>query len=196
MNCKGKNSLGPGSLVGKKRHKMGWKEVQKQLASERSEPSGGLAKGKGRRLFPSQVTCSACLARLFVFCAFHPVFCFLSHQGAWSWARGKIKQKEDRSNLCSGKKNPKKKFRLIQDSNILPMQLECCTSISQWFKSCNSQNYFSLSFVASVSAKIFFAFKIILISTCSLHLWVICNVTSSKNFGRKHIYCYCRKTSK
>ena len=52
MNCKGKNSLGPGSLVGKKRQKMGWKGVQKQLASERSEPSGGLAKGKGRRLFP------------------------------------------------------------------------------------------------------------------------------------------------
>ena len=117
-------------------------------------------------------------------------------QGAWSWARGKIKQREDRSNLRSGKKNPKKKFRLIQDSNILPMQLECCTSISQWFKSCNSQNYFSLSFVASVSTKIFFAFKIILISTCSLHLWVICNATSSKNFGRKHIYCYCHKTSK
>ena len=130
------------------------------------------------------------------FCAFHPVFCFLSHQGAWSWARGKIKQREDRSNLCSGKKNPKKKFRLIQDSNILPMQLECCTSISQCFKSCNSQNYFSLSFVASVPTKIFFAFKIILISTCSLHLWVICNVTSSKNFGRKHIYYYCHKTSK
>ena len=74
--------------------------------------------------------------------------------------------------------------------------LECCTSISQWFKSCNSQNYFSLSFVASVPTKIFFAFKIILISTCSLHLWVICNATSSKNFGRKHIYCYCHKTSK
>ena len=111
MNCKGKNSLGPGSLVGKKRHKMGWKEVQKQLASERSESSGGLAKGKGRRLFPSQVTCSACLARLFVFCAFHPVFCFLSHQGAWSWARRKIKQKEDRSNLCSGKKKSWKKIQ-------------------------------------------------------------------------------------
>ena len=94
------------------------------------------------------------------------------------------------------KKNPEKKFRLIQDSNILPMQLECCTSISQCFKSCNSQNYFSLSFVASVPTKIFFAFKIILISTCSLHLWVICNVTSSKNFGRKHIYYYCHKTSK
>ena len=94
------------------------------------------------------------------------------------------------------KKNPEKKFRLIQDSNILPMQLECCTSISQWFKSCDCQNYFRLSFVAPVPAKIFFAFKIILISTCSLHLWVIRNVTSSKNFGRKQIYCYCHKTSK
>ena len=52
MNCKGKNSLGPGSLVGKKRQKMGWKGVQKQLASERREPNGGLAKGKGHRLFP------------------------------------------------------------------------------------------------------------------------------------------------
>ena len=49
---------------------------------------------------------------------------------------------------------------LIQDSNILPMQLECYTSISQWFKSCTSQNYFRLSFVASVPAKIFFAFNV------------------------------------
>ena len=76
MNCKGKNSLGPGSLVGKKRHKMGWKGVQKQLASERSEPSGGLAKGKGRCLFPSQVNRSARLARFFtlsiLFFAFYP----------------------------------------------------------------------------------------------------------------------------
>ena len=94
------------------------------------------------------------------------------------------------------KKILKKKFRPIQDSNILPMQLECCTSISQRFKSSKSQNYFRLSFVASVPAKIFFAFKIILISTCSLHLWVICNVASSKSFGRKQIYCYCHKTSK
>ena len=74
MNCKGKNSLGPGSLVGKKWHKMGWKGVQKQLASEWSEPSGGLAKGKGRRLFPYQVNCSACLARLFVFFALSILF--------------------------------------------------------------------------------------------------------------------------
>ena len=76
MNCKEKNSLGPGSLVGKKRQKMGWKGVQKQLASERSEPSGGLATGKGRRLFPSQVTRSARLARFFtlsiLFFAFYP----------------------------------------------------------------------------------------------------------------------------
>ena len=76
MNCKGKNSLGPGSLVGKKRQKMGWKGVQKQLASERSEPSGGLATGKGRRLFPSQVTRSARLAGFFtlsiLFFAFYP----------------------------------------------------------------------------------------------------------------------------
>ena len=76
MNCKGKNSLGPGSLVGKKRHKMGWKGVQKQLASEWSEPSGGLAKGKGRCLFPSQVNRSARLARFFtlsiLFFAFYP----------------------------------------------------------------------------------------------------------------------------
>ena len=69
-------------------------------------------------------------------------------------------------------------------------------SISQWFKSCTSQNYFRLSFVASVLAEIFFAFKVILISTCSLHLWVICNVASSKSFGRKQIYCYWHKTSK
>ena len=51
-------------------------------------------------------------------------------------------------------------------------------------------------FVVSVPAKIFFAFKTILISTCGLHLWVICNVASSKSFGRKQIYCYCHKTSK
>ena len=41
--------------------------MQKQLASEQSEPSGGLGKGIGRRLFPSQVTCSARLASLIFF---------------------------------------------------------------------------------------------------------------------------------
>ena len=51
-------------LLGReKRQKTGWKGVQKQLASERSEPSRGLGKGKGCRIFPSQVTRSARLAR-------------------------------------------------------------------------------------------------------------------------------------
>ena len=93
-----------------------------------------------------------------------------------------LNRKEIEATYAAAKKILKKKFRLIQDSNILHMQLECCTSISQWFKCCTSQNYFRLSFVASVLAKIFFAFEIILISTCSLHLWVICNVASSKSF--------------
>ena len=47
--------------------------MQKQLASERSEPSGGLATGKGRRLFPSQVTRSARFFTLSIlFFAFYP----------------------------------------------------------------------------------------------------------------------------
>ena len=110
--------------------------------------------------------------------------------------REELNRKEIEATYAAAKNNPEKKFRFIQGSNILPMQLECCTSISQWFKSCTSQNYFRLSFVASVPAKIIFPFKIILISTCSLHLWVICHVASSKSFGRKQIYCYCHKTSK
>ena len=52
------------------------------------------------------------LRSLIFFCAFYPVFCFLSHKGAWSQARGRIKQKVVRSNLCSGKKRkPKKKIQ-------------------------------------------------------------------------------------
>ena len=170
--------------------------MQKQLASDWSEPSGGTRERERPPYLSPPSHPVGSLGLLIFFCAVHPVFCFLYHQGAWSEARGRIKQKGDRSNLCSGKKKSWKKFRLIQDSNILHMQLECCTSISQWFKSCTSQNYFRLSFVASVPAKIIFPFKIILISTCSLHLWVICHVASSKSFGRKQIYCYCHKTSK
>ena len=106
INCKGKNSLGPGSLVGKKRQKTGWKGVQKQLASERSEPSGGLAKGKGRRLFPIQVPRSARLARFFtlsiLFFAFYPT------KEPGPRLGEKFKQKGDRRNLCSRKKSWKK----------------------------------------------------------------------------------------
>ena len=112
INCKGKNSLGPGSLVGKKRQKMGWKGVQKQLASERSEPSGGLAKGKGRRLFPIQVPRSARLARFFtlsiLFFAFYPT------KEPGPRLGEKFKQKGDRSNLCSRKKILKKNSGLYR----------------------------------------------------------------------------------
>ena len=170
--------------------------MQKQLASEQSEPSRGLVNGKGRRLFPFQVTRSARLARWFFFALSILFFAFYPTKEPGPRLGEELNRKEIEATYAAAKKNPEKKFRLIQDSNILPMQLECCTSISQWFKSCTSQNYFRFSFVASVPAKIFFAFKIILISTCSLHLWVICNVASSKSFGRKQIYCYCHKTSK
>ena len=144
--------------------------------------AGDQGKGKDAVSFPPKSPARLAWLADFFFCAFHPVFCFLSHQGAWSNARGRIKQKGDRSNLCSSKKKKK--------------SWKNSGSISQWFKSCTSQNYFRLSFVASVLAEIFFAFKVILISTCSLHLWVICNVASSKSFGRKQIYCYWHKTSK
>ena len=151
---------------------------------------------KGRRLFPPKSPARLnWLTYLFLtlsilFFAFYPT------KEPGPRLGEKLNRKEIEATYAAAKKNPEKKFRLIQDSNILPMQLECCSSISQWFKSCTSQNYFGLSFVASVPAKIFFAFKIILISTCSLHLWVICNVASSKSLGRKQIYYYCHKTSK
>ena len=111
MNCKGKNSLGPGSLVGKKWHKMGWKGVQKQLASDWSEPSGGTRERERPPYLSPPSHPVGSLGLLIFFCAFHPVFCFLYHQGAWSEARGRIKQKGDRSNLCSGKKKSSKKIQ-------------------------------------------------------------------------------------
>ena len=142
------------------------------------------------RLFPSQVTRSARLARWFFFALSILFFAFYPTKEPGPRLGEELNRKEIEATYEAAKKKIlKKKFRPIQDSNILPMQLECCTSISQRFKSSKSQNYFRLSFVASVPAKIFFAFKIILISTCSLHLWVICNVASSKSFGRKQIYC-------
>ena len=94
--------------------------MQKQLASERNEPSGGLATGKGRRLFPSQVTRSARLARFFtlsiLFFAFYPT------KEPGPRLGEKLNRKEIEATYAA-EKNPEKKFRRIQDANILPMQL-------------------------------------------------------------------------
>ena len=115
------------------------------MASKWSKLSGGLGKGKGRRLFPSQVTCSAHLARWFIFALSILFFAFYPTKEPGPRLGEELNRKEIVATHAAGKKNPKKQFRLIQDSNILPMQLECCTSISQWFKSCTSQNYFRLT---------------------------------------------------
>ena len=81
--------------------------MQKQLASERSEPSGGLGKGKGRRLFPSEVTRSA---RYFFFSLSTLFFAFYPTKEPAPRLGEELNRKEDRSNLCSGKKKSWKKI--------------------------------------------------------------------------------------
>ena len=102
--------------------------MQKQLASERSEPSGGVGNGKGRHLFPFQV---ACLLADFFFVLSILCFDFYLTKDPGPRLGEELNRKEIEATYAAAKKNPEKKFRLILDSNILPMQLECCTSISQ-----------------------------------------------------------------
>ena len=104
--------------------------MQKQLASERSEPSGGLGKGKGRRLFPSEVTRSARLARYFFFFTLNPVFCFLSHQGACSQARGRIKQKGGQKQLMQRQKKILKKNSCLYRIQIFYLCNQSATPVS------------------------------------------------------------------
>ena len=86
------------------------------MASERSEPSGGLAKGKGRRLFPPKSP--ARLTYLFLtlsilFFAFYPT------KEPGPRLGDKLNRKETEATYAAAKKkNPVKKFWLIQDSNI------------------------------------------------------------------------------
>ena len=150
---------------GKKGKKLGEKECKNNWEANEVSQTGDQGKGKDAISFPPKSPARLAWLADFFFALSILFFAFYPTKEPGTRLGEELNRKEIEATYAAAKKNPEKQFRLIQDSNILPMQLECCTSISQWFKSCTSQTYSRLSFVASVPEKIFFAFKIILIST-------------------------------
>ena len=107
-----------------------------------------------------------------------------------------LNRKEIEATYAAAKKILKKKIHAYTGFKYFTYAIIVLHQYQSMVQILYERELFQAFFCCICTCKIFFAFKIIIISTCSLHLWVICNVASSKSFGRKQIYCYCRKTSK